>query len=476
MNRAAEQAFGVVRERGGVELSERLLHLERLRESRLQPPSAAPPPPRDDDSVDVDVVIAGGGLWSLLAPLLRARGVSVMVADRARAAQSHREWNASGAELARLVSLGLMTEAELRELVVARYDYGTCRFAGGGDYPIRGVLDEAVDAKGLLEHGRRLGEARAVRYLDGRIVGSHSVGGARVRVRTTSGGVSEDLVAKVLVDARGAASPYATADLVCPTVGGVVSGLREGLGPCEMNPRVGDILATIDGIDEGRQHIWEAFPGRTGETTVYLFYYAKASEPLSLLELYARFFRTLPSYKRGDAALLRPTFGLIPGWSRLSPAPRPPPGNVVLVGDAAARHSPLTYCGFGATLRSLGLATERIAGMVSGERPSGAAVVDDASVHSLSGALAHMMASRSMAGGELNGLLDAAFRTLFEMGEGHYAALLRDEMAPADFIAFLRRTATRHPAVWRQVIRGLGPVTAGRWGLGAVRAMWTASA
>ena len=370
--------------------------------------------------------------------------------------------------------VGLMDEATLEGLIVARYDRGTCRFAGGGDYPVTGVLDHAVDAGPLLRHGRELGEARGVRFYDGHAVLGHAASTGRTRVRVASAHGSFDVTARVMVDARGAASPYAAADLVCPTVGGVLEGLAEGDAPDEVDPRVGDILVTVDGVGEdGRQHVWEGFPGRAGETTVYLFYYARAAEPVSLGELYARFFDTLGTYKRGQARLLRPTFGFIPGWSRLSAPPASPDPRVVLVGDAAARHSPLTYCGFGATLRSLERAADRVEALATEVLPPGArsTAMDDAPVHALTGALARMMATRALGGDALNQLLDAAFATLHEMGSVPYAQLLRDEMSPRDFVTFLRRTASRHPEVWRKVMRGLGPWAAGVWGTNVARSL-----
>lgn len=473
-----ERAFALVRERGGDELAERLLHLERVgSEARRAPDPAAIATPEDDERADVDVVIAGGGLHSILAPVLAARGLSVAVVDRARAASAHREWNASAAELRTLVDAGVVDDAELEALVIAKYAYGTCRFAGGGDHRVRGVLDCAVDAGGLLARARARGEALGVRYVDFTHITGHAASARRVRVGLDQGGRKDAITARVLVDARGAASPFATADLVCPTVGGVMTGLATGDGPRAMRPDVGEILATVDDIDDGRQHVWEGFPGRPGETTVYLFYYARTSERPSLLALYARFFETLASYKEGDARLARPTFGLIPGWSRLTPAPRAPRGPIVLVGDAAARHSPLTYCGFGAALRSLRPGADRIAEVVAhGERAATALAVDDRPVHALTGALAHMMASRAFTGSALNALLDAAFGTLAEMGEERYAELLRDEMNARDFLTFLRATAARHPAVWGKVWRGIGPLTATRWGAGLARSVWSASA
>jgi lycopene cyclase CruA len=148
-----------------------------------------------------------------------------------------------------------------------------------------------------------------------------------------------------------------------------------------------------------------------------------------------------------------------------------PEGRIALVGDAAARHSPLTYCGFGAALRSLPLAADAITRGIESSAPSLGRVVDDAAIHTLTGALAHMMSSRAYRGDELNALLDAAFRTLRETGNEAYAGLLRDEMSARDFVKFLRTTAARHPAVWGKVVRGLGLTATARWGLGLARSM-----
>jgi lycopene cyclase CruA len=471
-----DEARARVREAGGVELLERLEHLDAQRRAPMRRIDL-PTTPDSDASTDFDVVIVGGGLWSILAPVLAARGVRVAVFDRARVGAAHREWNASGPELRALVDAGLVTDAELSALVVARYDQGTCRFHGGGSYPVSGVLDHAVEAGPLLAGARALAERRGVAVFDGHSLEAYASGHQSVRLRfRTRDGATRDVVSRLMVDARGAASPHATADLVCPTVGGVLSGLVTGEAPDEVNPRVGEILATVDSIEDGRQHVWEAFPGRPGEVTVYLFYYARASpsaadrEQVSLAKLYARFFATLPGYKRGHARLERPTFGFIPGWSRLSPAPRAPEARVVLVGDAASRHSPLTYCGFGATLRSLVPAADALVLALAGQPVDLGRVVDDAPVHALTGALAHMLASRAFGGQDMNSLLDAAFLTLYEMGDDHYGRLLRDEMSPATFVAFLGRTASRHPAVWGKVARGLG-LKVGRWGLGLARSM-----
>ncbi|WP_437943809.1 lycopene cyclase [Sorangium sp. So ce281] len=480
--REIDAARGRVREAGGEALLARLEHLDAARAAPAPRPGPSPRPPDRGATADYDVVVAGGGLSLLLAPLLASAGLRVAVLDRARIGAAHREWNAGTAEVAALSASGIFARDEIERLVIARYVEGLCRWHGGGTYPVRGVLDHAIDAGGLLAAARARAEALGVTLLDGHALLGHAEGPDAVALAVADaepGAAPRALSARLLVDARGAASPYATADLLCPTVGGVLTGLSEGDGERRIRPDVGEILATTEDVEEGRQHLWEAFPGRPGETTVYLFYYARSGDvgPGALLSLYARFFRLLSRYKEGDARLVRPTFGFIPGWSRLSAAPRAPGRRVRLVGDAAARHSPLTFCGFGANVRELAATAADLARAV---REPGArralATARDAPVHSGTGALAALMAKPAggARAGEMNALLDTAFAVLHAMGNDAYAALLRDEMQPADFVRFLRETAARRPEVYREVVSALPLRAIGRWGAGLARELYRA--
>ncbi|MEO0813697.1 MAG: lycopene cyclase, partial [Myxococcota bacterium] len=302
-------------------------------------------------------------------------------------------------------------------------------------------------------------------------------GSRAVALRLESEGSFRDVTATLMVDGRGASSPYATADLLCPTVGGVLKGLDQGDGPTQINPRVGEILATTEHLEDGRQHIWEGFPVHEDQTTTYLFYYASAKEVQagSLVQLYDRFFTTLPRYKTGDYEMVRPTFGYIPGWSRLSPPPKPPGARVVLVGDSASRHSPLTFCGFGSMLRSIEPAVRHIErGLGRRHLAPGelACVVDDAPIHRGTGLLSWMMAHPDRRPGrerELNILLDTAFSTLYDLGQDVYSAMLRDEIAMVDFAKFLHRTSLKRPRVYKDVFGQLGAGFVGRWGVSIAR-------
>jgi lycopene cyclase CruA len=469
---ALDRARDLVRERGGAELAERLEHLD----ARASAPAVTLGPIRAPDRAatpDFDVVVAGGGLATLIVPSLCRAGLRVAVLDRGEIGVSHREWNAAAHELVPLVRAGIVSSTELDALVLNRYRDGFCRWAGGGTYPVQGVLDHAIDAGGLLAATRRTSEALGATLRPRHEVLGLRAGASGVTVVGRAADGPFELSARVVIDARGAASSAGRADLLCPTVGGVLEGLAEGDAPDEIDSTVGEILATTEGLRDARQHIWEAFPGRPRQTTVYLFYYAPAAQvgPGALTALYARFFETLPRYKRGEARLVKPTFGHIPGWSRLRPQARSISPRIVPFGDSAARHSPLTFCGFGKMLRTFEPAAARVVDALNrGEGPGD--ITPEEPIHALTGALAWMVARppvRPEQGDALNRLLDSAFATLHSMGPEPYAALLRDEMGAADFTRFLHTTSRLRPEVYAEVHRVLGVRGAGRWAASLAR-------
>lgn len=464
---ALEHARDRVRDAGGPELFERLEHLDAQRS--VAPRDAAVAAPDRQATADYDVALVGGGLSIVYAPMLARLGLKTAVFERARAGTTHREWNASRRELSALTRAAVLSETDLEALIVARYERGFCQWFGGARHEVTDVLDHAVDAGALLRALRRHAEAAGVHFYDQHALRGHGAGPSAIALDFDHLGAPRRVTARLMIDARGASSPSCTTDLLCPTVGGVVTGIDVGGGPTQIDPKVGEILVSTEDVEAGRQHVWEAFPGRPGETTVYLFYYDRTERvgPHALMHLYARFFDTLPRYKTGAVRLARPTFGIIPGWSRLSPPPRRPSPRVVLVGDAAARQSPLTYCGFGATLRSFEGASRAIAralfdGPAALDRLD--TVVDDTPLHAGTGALAHMIARPDGDPHALNALLDAAFGTLAAMGQRPYQQLLRDEMSGADFVRFLHRTSRQFPAVYGSVFDVLGARGVSRWG------------
>jgi lycopene cyclase CruA len=462
-------SFPHTRERLNAETLAHIAELEKNFGGRRVPGFSDGKAPDAGAKPDFDVVLAGGGLSLIYAAYLARAGLRVCVFDRREIGCGHREWNISRAELRPLVDSGLFSQEECAALLLAEYDRGIVRWHGGGTHEVRGVLDGVIDAAGLLTALKTRAENAGATLLPRHALAGYSVGKGGVEVRLD--GATRSVSARLLVDGLGASSPHAAYDLACPTVGGVLRGLDTGVGdPLAVDARTGEILISTEDVEDNRQHIWEGFPGARGEFTTYLFYYAEphtiGDHPL--MSLYERFFTTLPRYKRGHAIVEKPTYGFIPAYTRLRPMPVSPRDRVVLVGDAAGRHSPLTFCGFGSMIRSFKPVADRLLAALADDelstRSLRRAVVEPPAL-AVMGGLTLMMVGRrrDVPPAAVNQLLDSAFATLAEMGNDTYAAFVRDEIGFSDFVAFMQRTAEKRPQIYDEVFATLTAGELFRW-------------
>lgn len=421
--------------------------------------------------VDVDVLQVGAGPAVIHAIHLAQRGLKVAVADRRRLGCAHREWNISEAELQPLVARHILTPEQLSGAVVAAYREGIVHWHGGTRYAVKNVLDRALDAHALMAHLRTRALETGVGLLEEhqwRGITTHR-NGVVAHFQTAHGPL--DVSARLILDATGSSSPFADFDLACPTVGGVFRGLTEGDAPNEVDHGVGEILVSTEGMEEGRQHIWEGFPARGGEYTVYLFHYAQPQDlgPRPLTELYERFMRTRASYKRGDAQFLRPTYGIIPGHTRLGPAQLAPEDRILKVGDAAARQSPLTFCGFGSLVRSFGPTVDALVPLLEEDRLSRAHLArtwSDPPQLPLMGLLPLMMMDRGGFGADpagINRLLDVAFGALAGLGPETFGRFVRDQADAQEVLQFMLAVGRRYPAVFRDAAVNLKPSETLKW-------------
>lgn len=359
--------------------------------------------PTAQASPDYDLIYAGGGLGLLhAAVMVRNYGRRVLLFDRSEVGSVHREWNISRAELQALVDLELVSWDELAPVIMRAYRSGVVRFYTGphsnvphSELWFPDVLNVALDAGALLRLMRQKFEEAGGIVLDRRSL-------QQVQVATADGGPlvtvlldnlatsqTERYTAQLLLDGMGSTSPLALFRHrgdpfagVCPTVGTVASGFVAGAAPHEFTAELGDILVSVADSQDGKQMIWEGFPGRHDELTVYLFYYAAlknagrpfewpplSAPPLpgstngtsdpqprySLLALFEHYFALLPSYKRPGPAFrhIKPVYGYIPGRHSVRSQEAPLLRGVLPAGDSAAQQSPLTYCGFGSHVRNL---------------------------------------------------------------------------------------------------------------------------
>ncbi len=328
-----------------------------------------------------DIIYAGGGLNLLNAAVMTVRyGLRVLVFDRFTVGAVHREWNISRDELHELLAVGLLTPDELESVIQREYSDGLVRFHPANikvkpaELHLKNVLNIAVDAEKLTALCIQKIRAHQPHGSLPNVI-LHSTTFVRCAVQP-SHGVTVDVIhnagqqqsygARLLIDGMGSTSPIACQlncgrpfSLVCPTVGTVARGYKQGTGPGEIDTNVGEVLVSTEDARKGHQLIWEAFPGVDDQVAIYLFYYAETGDRVDLLELFDDFFALLPDYKDTEnVEILKPVYGFIPaGYNIALPWQKEPKvlayDRVLSLGDAAAFQSPLTFCGFGSYVRNL---------------------------------------------------------------------------------------------------------------------------
>ncbi|MBX0326782.1 hypothetical protein K2Z83_03685 [Oscillochloris sp. ZM17-4] len=440
---------------------------------------------------DFDLIYAGGGLGLLHAAVMAARyGRKVMVFDRSEVGCAHREWNISRAELDALVGTGVVSWDDLDAVVMREYRDGLVRFHSGkhSDVPstdlwLPEVLNVAIDASALLRLMRRKLEDAGGTVLSGRIfrklrVSTGDRPTVEVELAPAGRGDGERYSARLLLDGMGSTSPLALLRHagrpfagVCPTVGTVAHGFAQGDGPQEYDPTLGDILVSVADSQSGEQLMWEGFPGRGDELTVYLFYYSAirrdSARSYSMLDLFEQYFTLLPTYKQPGPAFrhTRPVYGYIPARHslRLQEAPLLP--GVLPVGDSAAQQSPLTFCGFGSHVRNL----RRTAGLLDYALshdlldPTHMAPINAFQVNvSLNWVFSRFMEPWEQAD-DVNRLQNIFMRVLHEMGVETATRFFQDRMRWADYHPMLLGMMWHNPKILLAAWKVLGPQGILQW-------------
>ncbi len=319
-----------------------------------------------------DLVYVGGALGVIHAAVMARLGYKVLLIERLPFGRMNREWNISRSELQSLINLGLFNEAEIEELIAREYKDGFNKFFDGNNPPnlkanilyTPTVLNVAIASELLLKKcGEKLLAAGGEIWDETEFVRA-DVGNKQAKVFTKNIVTGEEKIAqaRLVMDAMGTASPIAAQlnkgrpfDSVCPTVGAVIKGFDKEVWDSDY----GDVLNSHGDISRGRQLIWELFPGKEDELTIYLFHYHEVhpDNPGSLLEMYEDFFTILPEYRRcnmEDLTFEKATFGYIPGYFNVGSGDRTVAFDRLLaIGDAASLQSPLVFTGFGSLVRNL---------------------------------------------------------------------------------------------------------------------------
>lgn len=385
---------------------------EKQQNTREKPPAAvrAHPGVKLDAPLDYDVIICGGtlGIFSAVALQSNDRSLSILVVEQGQLRGREQEWNISRSELRNLLAAGVLaSEREMERVIASEFNPVRVGFDGAEPLYVRDILNVGVSPRVTIEMLRRrfvergggggviresVGFAGAEVYDDCvqvRLVtrrgangslGAGGSGSAGERVSAAAAAADHDsptststtVRARLLLDCMGHQSPIVRQqrdgkpDSVCVVVGSC----------CDAAPfphnHSGDLIYTFTTGGKDAQYFWEAFPSSGGtRRTTYMFTYldADARRNVSLHELYHDYLTLLPRYQQltapasssSDAAIdasldaLRPQralFGYFPSYARDAPLP-PAFDRILQIGDASGIQSPLSFGGFGATMRHL---------------------------------------------------------------------------------------------------------------------------
>ncbi|MEB3337804.1 MAG: flavin-dependent dehydrogenase [Leptolyngbyaceae bacterium] len=350
----------------------------RVKESQKEQEKKNPKSKIQNPKLDYDLIYVGGALGVIHAAVMARLGYRVLLIERLPFGRMNREWNISRDEFQSVIDLGLFTPAEFDSIIAREYIDGFHKFFDANNPPqakaavlhTPTVLNVGLDAEKLLQVcGEKLRAAGGEIWDETEFL-KVEVSPEQVVVQTKHlpSQTEKQARGRLLVDAMGTASPIAwqlnggrAFDSVCPTVGAAIA---SGFDPEVWDADYGDVLNSHGDISRGRQLIWELFPGRGEEITIYLFHYHQVhpDNPGSLLEMYEDFFTILPEYRRCDMEKLvwrKPTFGYIPGHFSTNSRDRQVAfDRLIAIGDAASLQSPLVFTGFGSLVRNLGRLTD----------------------------------------------------------------------------------------------------------------------
>ena len=339
------------------------------------------------------------------------------------------------------------------------------------------VLDVAIEADKLLNLA-----AQKLKKTDSRIVNNlrfvrafSNKDKVLIECEDAKNGRRRIFAAKIFVDATGTNSPVSrqinegkSITHVCPTVGTLAKGFRQGTDEKAVDFSVGEILVSTEDAQDFRQLMWEGFAGNPlkDEYTTYLFFYdavdSKADK--SLFRLFENYFEKLPDYKSKNGAwrVVKPVFGYIPsvhhrGWNNQK---KTAADRVLLIGDAAGLSSPLTFCGFGSHVRNLRRLTDLTETVFQAnlfdENSLSKINAYEPRVAQMSSLAEFMRPTAKSKPSAVNETMNAVMMALSRLDEGIRREMFQDRVSFDSFKRVLAKTAQIHPKVFRKMFEHLG--------------------
>ncbi|KAK1313870.1 hypothetical protein QJS10_CPA06g01004 [Acorus calamus] len=237
-----------------------------------------------------DVLVCGGTLGIFVATALISKGLKVGIVERNLLKGREQEWNISRKELLELVQVGILSEYDIEQATMAKFNPNRCGFEGKGDIWVEDILNLGISPAKLID-------SMKIRFtsLGGIIFEGHGVD-------------------RIFVYDDRAIRSGKKPDGVCLVVGTCARGFKDNI--------TSDVIFSSSSTktvgDTKLQYFWEAFPAGSGsmDRTTYMFTYveAKPGQP-KLEELLEDYWDLMPAYQGIDLEeleILRVIYGIFP--------------------------------------------------------------------------------------------------------------------------------------------------------------------
>lgn len=413
-----------------------------------------------------DVLVCGGTLGIFIATVLASKGLRVGIVERNIIQGREQEWNISRKELMELVHVGILSEADIQQVIAIKFNPNKCRFEKKGDVSVEDILNLGVSPVKLLQIMKKRFVSLGGFVFEKKSLSNVCVYDDGVIVKLTDGNV---LSSRLIVDSMGNFSPVVKQirlgrkpDGFCLVVGSCARGFKENTTSdiIYSNSSVRKMGATL------LQYFWEAFPAGSGpsDRTTYLFTYV-AAEPGApkLEELLEDYWDLLPDYQGvplDKLEILRVSFGIFPTY-RDSPLPAAF-DRIIQVGDASGIQSPVSFGGFGSMTRHLSRLSNGIFEAISGN------FLDSYSLGLLNPYMPNLSASwlfqRAMSARPdagvsstfINELLFYNFQAMQRLGDPILRPFLQDVIQFGPLVKTLGLVMLTHPEILPSIFKQVG--------------------
>jgi len=91
-----------------------------------------------------DVIVCGGTLGIFVATALSSKGLRVGIIESNIIKGREQEWNISRKELMEIVEIGILSEAELEQIISSDFNPNRCGFEDKGDIWVENILNLGI--------------------------------------------------------------------------------------------------------------------------------------------------------------------------------------------------------------------------------------------------------------------------------------------------------------------------------------------